>query len=343
MRRPADVIRAIVFFACTLALAVTFSVRTTRAQVQWKATVGAQSKDKGHQALAFLPNELFIHQGDSVFWTFDADDIHTVTFLTDGQTRPPFPVGCPGFAPGSQAVYDGSTCLSTPPLITGATFEVSFTATGNFKVVCLVHENMTGVVHVLAPDAPLPHDQAFYDAQADRQRKIFLDDGRGNGNNALDDSGPGRGAGRGHAHDHSVIAGVGVIRASAGGSGTLSVMRFFDENISVNVGDTIEWVNDDPISPHTITFGEEPQGNPAPPSGNVTVDADGARHATISSTADNVHSGFIMAALQDQIGKPQTPLGVTRFRITFTAAGTYPYLCALHDELGMKGKVTVKP
>ena len=34
------------------------------AQETWHATVGAQSNDKGHQALAFLPNEIWIHAGD---------------------------------------------------------------------------------------------------------------------------------------------------------------------------------------------------------------------------------------------------------------------------------------
>jgi plastocyanin len=78
-----------------------------------------------------------------------------------------------------------------------------------------------------------------------------------------------------------------------------------------------------------------------PPSGNVTVDADGARHATISSTSDSVHSGFIISAPQERIGLPQAPLGTTRFRITFTEPGVYPYICALHDDLGMKGRIIV--
>jgi plastocyanin len=67
------------------------------ARAQWHATVGAQSADKGRQALAFLPNELWIHEGDSITWKFEAGEIHTVTFLaTDpvSQVRPPFPVGC---------------------------------------------------------------------------------------------------------------------------------------------------------------------------------------------------------------------------------------------------------
>lgn len=134
-------------------------------QAQWHATVGAQSKNKGHQALAFLPNEIWIHAGDSVTWKFDTDEIHTVSFLTSGQTRLPFQVGCPGFTDGS-AAFDGSTCVTTGSLVNGQTFTVTFPVVGNFKIVCLVHVNMTGVVHVLNLSQPLPHDQDFYDDQA---------------------------------------------------------------------------------------------------------------------------------------------------------------------------------
>ena len=62
---------------------------------QWNATVGAESNDLGRQDLAFLPNEIWIHAGDSITWTVAAAEPHTVTFLTDGQIRPPFNVGCP--------------------------------------------------------------------------------------------------------------------------------------------------------------------------------------------------------------------------------------------------------
>jgi plastocyanin len=56
-----------------------------------------------------------------------------------------------------------------------------------------------------------------------------------------------------------------------------------------------------------------------------------------------VHSGFIAASPQDRVGLPQSALGVTRFRVNFTNPGVYPYICALHDQLGMKGKVVVLP
>jgi len=73
---------------------------------QWNATLGVQSQDLGRQGLAFLPNEIWIHAGDSITWTMAVDEPHTVTFLTEGQVRPPFTVGCPGFSAGS-AAFDG--------------------------------------------------------------------------------------------------------------------------------------------------------------------------------------------------------------------------------------------
>jgi plastocyanin len=139
-----------------------------------------------------------------------------------------------------------------------------------------------------------------------------------------------------------VTAGTGSIVATGGGTGTLSVVRFMHPDKIVHVGETVEWTNDDPITPHTITFGAEPD-NPMPPSANVTVDPDGALHATVSSPKDNVNSGFIAAAPQDQIGLPQPLPGITRFRVTFTRPGTFQYKCVLHDNLGMLGKVIVLP
>jgi len=129
---------------------------------------------------------------------------------------------------------------------------------------------------------------------------------------------------------------------SAGGSETVAAVRFSHENIRIRAGQTVEWDNQAPIFPHTITFGQEP-ANLQNPSPDVTVDPDGARHAIIASTADSTHSGFIIAAPQERRGLPQAPLGVTRFRVTFPNPGIFPYICALHDEMGMVGQVTVTP
>ena len=40
----------------------------------------------GPQALAFLPNEIWIHEGESITWTFETDEIHTVSFCRPGKS-----------------------------------------------------------------------------------------------------------------------------------------------------------------------------------------------------------------------------------------------------------------
>lgn len=309
-------------------------------QAQWQAAVGAQSQNKGRQALAFLPNEIWIHAGDSITWTFESDTDHTLSFLktaSPAQIRPPARVGCPGTT-SDGSPFDGSACVNSGSLPNGKTFEVTFPTAGNYKLVCLVHANMTGVVHVLPLSDPLPHDQAFYNDEAARERSALLSDPDQDGSDSDTDT-------AGFAQ-LTVSAGVGEIVTTGGGSHTLSVMRFMHSQTVIHAGETVEWTNLDPVTAHTITFGAEP-ANLIPPSSNVTLDEDLARHATINSPTDNVHSGFIVAAPQDRIGLTQSalpPVGnVTRFRVTFKQPGTFPYICALHDGLGMEGTVIVLP
>jgi plastocyanin len=298
------------------------------AEAQWRATVGAQDATKAEQAMAFLPNEMWIHVGDSITWTSAVDEIHTVTLLVAGQLREPFDVGCPGFVTGAAASFDGSTCITTPPIVKGQSLTVTFPTAGNFKLVCLVHESMTGVVHVLDVGAALPHAQSFYDDQAVKQRQALLSD---------DDH-----AQLAHRHrGNAVTAGIGEIVATGGGAQTLSMVRFMEPKKVIHVGETVEWTNLDPVTPHTITFGQEP-ANPVPPV-NVTQDPDGALHGIVNSAADNVHSGLIGAAPHERLFDATTPVGTTRFRVTFTHAGVFHYICALHDGLGMVGEVDVLP
>ena len=323
----------------------------------WQATAGTQSTDEGIQALAFLPNGLWIHAGDGIMWTFPTPEIHTVTFLQQNtnpeQLRParpgvgpqggcPHPPGMPNTTPDGSS-FDGSTCLTSPELVDGHTYTVVFPAAGNFKLVCLVHNNMTGAVHVLGPRDTLPHDQAFYDDQAQNQETELLSDGAALQLRAT--------ATAEQSSENAVTAGIGEIVATGDGSDTVSVMRFREDSIVVRVGDTVEWTNLDPVTAHTVTFGF-PTGDPAPPQLPssptsppvgmlVTVDSDLARHADVTSPTDNVHSGFLQAAFQDRAGLAQSPLGVTRFRVTFTTPGTFNYRCVLHDVLGMSGRVAV--
>ena len=231
--------------ACGVSFALAFLLAfpsAALAQQNWKATVGAQSEDMGRQAEAFLPNEFWIHAGDTITWTFASGDTHTVTFLLVGQ---PFPLSFTGVCP-SGAVFDGiTTCVSSMPSVTGQKFAATFTTTGNFELVCLVHPQMFGTIHVLANSQILPHDQAFYDEQAKDERSALLDD--------LDPptskshhSMTGMLSASVIAHTKGVIAGFGEIAATAGGQESLSVVRFIDGTVEIHAGDTVEWSNLEP-------------------------------------------------------------------------------------------------
>lgn len=309
---------------------------------QWTATVGAQTADLAHTALAFLPNEMWIHPGDSIRFSFVTDELHTVSFLKPGQLRPPafsnfgvnggVFIGCPGTTPDG-SIEDGTACVSSAIGGPGQSYSVNFPTPGNFKLVCLVHTRMTGAIHVLPLSEMLPHDQAFYDRAASTVREALLSEAESlNGRDNEENDHPG----------NAVIAGRSSIHSTGGGSQTVSVMRFFNPVIVVRVGDTVEWTNTSTPVFHTVTFGAEPF-NDAPPSQGVTPDADGARHAVISSPNQSVNSGFLGIPNQETPGTAEAPLDTTRFRVTFTAPGTFNYICGLHDNLGMRGTVIVRP
>ena len=318
------------------------------AQQNWTAAVGGQSEDMAGQAVAFLPSEIWIHAGDSITWTFNSGDIHTVTFLTTGQVYPfDQAQGCPPITPSGSS-FDGSSCVSSADLTLAQTYQVIFPKAGNYEIVCLVHGQMFGAIHVLDPSLPLPYDQAFYDEQAKEQLQALLADAdrhqhHAEHKHAIEDMFSAKVS----SHTKSVSAGAGEIAATAGGQQSFSLVRFIDGTVTIHAGETVEWTNLDPEIGHTITFGTVPQDQIDPscsPNCVVSTDPDGTLHATITSSQQNVHSGLIAALLEDEPGVSQGPVAPpTRFRITFTTTGVYPYVCAFHDNLGMDGQVIVLP
>jgi hypothetical protein len=94
--------------------------------------------------------------------------------------------------------------------------------------VCLVHANMTAVVHVLPLSQPLPHNQGFYDDLAAAERHDLLSDTDHGGHH-----------GRPRSPENQVTAGIGEISATAGGSETLSVMRFMRPKTVIHAGETV--------------------------------------------------------------------------------------------------------
>lgn len=295
--------------------------------VSWQAAVGAATKNEAVQVNAFLPRTLTVDVGDSITWTVASGEFHTVTFLS-GAAQPPFIIGGPGgpafnpaaVAPSGGPTYDGTGIANSGLLFSGQHFALGFTQAGTYSFLCLVHAGMNGTVHVQNAGAPYPQTQAQYNNGALVAGNHLKAAGRrleARTLAAARSSGPGQAA-------------VGAGKPVAPW-GSLAVMRFMPSKLVIHTGDSVEWTNHDPETPHTITFGAEPPGGPLGaflPSGAAVPG-----HVTLTSPTESANSGFVGAAF---------PFGST-FTATFASPGTYHFLCVLHDDLGMKGTITVLP
>jgi plastocyanin len=295
--------------------------------IGWQAAAGVSSADQAVQVNAFLPRDLTVNEGDSITWHLNSGEFHTVTFLS-GAAAPPFIVGGPGgpnlnpaaVVPSGGPSYDGSGIANSGLLTLGTSYTLGFTKTGTYRFLCLVHAGMQGTVHVQPAASAYPSTQAQYDIAARATGNRLLAAGR-----AL----TGRTVGATHASGRTqATLGTG---AGLGDYGSLAIMRFLPSEIVIHAGGTVEWTNRDPETPHTVTFGDEPAGGPFgafAPSGAAVPG-----HATLDRPDQDANSGFVGAGL---------PFGTT-FSATFTTAGTYHFICVLHDDLGMTGTVIVLP
>ena len=285
-------------------------------------------------AQAFLPNPVTIRVGDTVKWSFA--DLHTVTF-NSGRPEQPLVVGGPN--PGEAAAgpaffpmgvtgpgpvsYDGMQQVSSgAPLSAeqiGAGFSMTFTRTGTFGYVCMLHPGMRGEVEVREAGAPLPESPA----QAKARGQVTL--------GAL------LGKAREGAGEVRPIS-VGTVHTALVGLGDpfgASALRFLGGDKTVRRGDTVIWAMADPFELHTVTFLSgtpqpnviDPRPQPAGPPllvfpANVVGPAGGETYTGQAYTS----SGFLE--------------GGAMYGLRFDAPpGRYEYLCLLHPY--MKGAITV--
>lgn len=328
----------------------------------WQVAVGAQSSDLAIQTMGFYPAHLTIDQGDSVTWTANSAEIHTVTFLG---TANPCPTGslCAlphGFDPGDQlqstpqggASYDGSSYLNSgvmtsatgdtgplPPFVhVVKTYTLSFPATlapGTYTYYCLVHGMaMKGEVTVQAAGTAYPHTQAEYDQQSRAQEKADIADGE-----QLWSAARTQAAKLTSEHGPTVLVGTMDDRAM--------VMRFIPDKVSVHVGEKVTFVSTSMGEPHTVTFGNDATGCGKPPCNpeapwNVAKDAAGnlvanypGHNGGFTGDPANLNSGLLLGAPVKATGMPN------QLAVTFTKTGHEAYVCALHDFMGMVGSVDV--
>src|SRR6476469_2556051 len=116
------------------------------APMTWHVRVGAESPDMAVAGMGFLPSNVWVDQGDTVSWTANSAEPHTVTFLAPGTALPDFnPFDPSQTAPQGSSVYDGSTytnsgIVATQPIFVftnpAASYHLTFTTAGDFTYYC---------------------------------------------------------------------------------------------------------------------------------------------------------------------------------------------------------------
>lgn len=275
----------------------------------WTVQVGAESHNQAMQGMAFLPSNVFINAGDTVNWAANSAEIHTVTFLGPGQTLDslqPFDPSNPlELFPTPQTVFDGMYTNS------GVITNVSNSGFPSVTTYALTFP-MTGdftyycLVHGVAMKGVVHVREAgtaYPFTQAQYDKQAKAAERA-----TVRDGNTLRAATLRLANQHTVFTGA--------DNGSVMVMRFVRPTVTVHVGETVTFTNNGMGAPHTVTFGTEPP-NVLSPVGDPTAFSGG-----------DLNSGLMVPG--------------STFAVTFTKAGSFTYICGLHDYMGMVGTVNVR-
>ena len=286
------------------------------------------------ELVAFAPNSLKVHRGDTVMWHFNSfHNVHlgedtppdlVIAPQVDGKPLPQInpKVVFPTIKSGD--TYSGGDVNTGLPVDPSAPLTFSMVIDlppGNYIYYCDVHPGMAGNIEVVADDVAIPGPSEVSASAADEVSKQI--NAAAATIEPLDLKGP-------------AMSESGKLAIAAGTSdfGRVSIQGFSAPLAIVHVGDSVTWtIPADSPEPHTITSanygGEEfvpmPQNN-APPIialGEVFVPG---QNTSIGAN-DKFNRGFLTPGQS--------------FTVTFTEPGVHPYVCRLHD--GMYGVVVVQP
>ena len=202
---------------------------------------------------------------------------------------------------------------------------------GTFDYVCLLHPQMTGRVTVVADNAAAD-SQADIDAMAgagEAALRAPIDGLRAAGEMIQSEAGP----------DGTTTWHIDV--GPAGFDSQLELYEFMAENLTIQEGDTVIWANAAP-SIHTVTFHP---GIDAPEfvvpefqeAGPPILVANPVAVFPVKPTGEFEGTGYRNSGIMSALGGP----GVSSFSMTFSAAGSFDYICAIHGPLGMEATITV--
>jgi plastocyanin len=359
VRLPAVLAAALLLVLAVVAVASAAPSTTSSARkagTTYTVWVGAENAHRGVGIMAYFPSTIRIHAGDSVRFVQNSNEIHTVTFL-GGQSMPEFVVPAASLGlpptpsplvlnPAVTARTQGTVTLSDQTTWANSgvmgreqgqyrSFKVTFTATGTYDYVCVIHGTMmSGKVVVTGNGARVlspMKDKAIAMHQIARKMATVPAVFRA-ARHAVQ---PATKNPDGTWTQH-VLLGY--------DKGQIGLMRFFPSRVRVHAGDTVEWaMGKHSMAPHTVTFlnGTADTGLVVPvlqqdQSVVLYLNPDVVLPSQPAQTL--LRTGYYNSGLLQPA--PGTTYSLVVGDVT---PGPLRYMCLLHDTSGMKGSLVVLP
>lgn len=343
----------------TLALTLFLSVPLVKADDSaggaktWTVMVGGeadvQQLEEGPagswQFMRFYPENLTINSGDTVVFKLHSAEPHTVTFPKTGEKSPDLVIpetsgnrmilNPLAVMPQGGDSFDGSRLTGSGQLDPGKDFpkefKLTFTNPGEYEYFCAFHTKMKAKITVQPQGSSYPQTQEEVDAKA----KDLLDKDTKDSETKKPADKVETTIGADGTTTYNINIGY--------GDGILSYMRFIPKNLTIKEGDSVNWIQQDVDTPHTITLTSgqkepefvlpEPQPD-GPPKLVLNPDLLMPKGGNKYDGTGFINSGFLW-------GKESPMPGPRNFTLKFTKAGTYKYICALHDGMGMTAEIKV--
>jgi len=300
------------------------------------------------QFMRFYPDSITINAGDTIVWKLASAEPHTVTFPAPGEPPPALIIPEGGDSqrmqfnplaafPQGGSEYDGTALTASGQMEPGPQFpkeyQLTFTTPGSYDYFCAFHPMMMGKVIVQEAGSAYPKTQAEIDADAAAQLAADTQTAKTAEPQAMQAS---TRPGPNGTTIHEVNMGY--------GDGTMAWMRFGPQDLTINVGDTVEWTQKDMGTPHTVTLtsgGAEPElvlaepQQAGPPKLILNPEVLAPAGGSTYSGQGYFNSGLVWGT-EEPLPGPRT------YSLTFDAPGSYEYICVLHDPMGMVGQITVQ-
>lgn len=309
------VFAAITAFAFGLGLAA-FSPASAQAATPttWTVTVGSESPNHMIQGMNYGPSDIYINVGDAVHWVADSMEPHTVSFIDDAHPMAPFSPAIgymvertPEEAISAPGEFRSSGIIGTmsDDILPPArgSYDLTFAGVGDYTYYCYIHGTAMKA-NVHVRAAGTPYPHT--------QQWYNVQTSKARAAVIRDGQHLWTGM-RTAADAHHVYVGASDM--------TAMVMAFTRSHTTIRVGEsvTFDLSKNSPDTPHTVTFLPEPKSPFFVPVGDPAHYAGGTLNSGVLTSASGPYT------------------------VTFTEAGTYDYVCMLHDTMGMVGSVTVLP